>query len=339
MKTNLQYLITGFLCLIIQIAGNCQGEPTALFQKKEVLKLNIVSNINALMKDNGLKLGFHWANMSYANEQGETVTLPVKLKQRGNFRRTTGVCKFPPLLVDFSKKKIENTLFDNQVKLKLVTQCTREDLVFHEYLVYQIYNLLTDLSFKVRLAEVTYLDSLNKRKPFTNYGFFIENETDVAKRNGAENSYHKNLSMTQMDSVDMLTVVLFEYLIANNDWSFPALHNIKLFTKPNKFIAMPYDFDHAGIVEAEYALPPPQLEIATVRERLYRGINYPPSVFQAVFDKFNALKPQIYAIYEGNPLLDARYIKRTVKYLDAFYAEINDPKAINKHFTGGRTRN
>ncbi len=328
------------ICVLGLIYPNLQGFSQALFQKKDVLQINIITNLNALLKDKKDNAAYHWAKLSYSDEQNETVTLPIKLKQRGNFRRTSGTCDFPPLLVDFPQKKVGNTLFENQTKLKLVTQCIHEDLVFHEYLVYEIYNLFTDLSFKARLVEVKYIDSLNKRKPITNFGFFIENEVDVAKRNMVNNSYHKNLSMSLVDSVTMATLAMFEYMIGNNDWSLPALHNIKLFTQADKlFLPMPYDFDHAGIVDAIYALPPPQLEISSVRERLYRGLNYSPEVFQQVFDKFNSLKPKIYAIYAGNSLLDARYIRQTLKYLDDFYADINDPKAIKKHFIAGRTKN
>ncbi len=317
------------------VQGFSQEKAPTLFQKKDVLQIKMEANFKSLLKDRGETPGYHGANLSYTDEKGEKISLPIKVKVRGNFRRLSENCDFPPLLLDFQKKKGKKTIFDHQNKLKLVTQCDKEDYVFHEYLVYEIYNLLTDLSFKARLAEITYIDSLGKRKPETTYGFFIEDETTVAKRNGAKNYTNKNLATYLLDSVQMATVAIFEYMISNYDWSVPALHNIKIFTMTGKlFMPMPYDFDHSGIVEANYALPPPQLNIASVRERLYRGLNYPPSVFQKVFDKFNSLKPQIYALYEGNPLLNAKYIKRTTKYLDEFYERINDPKAIKKYFVG-----
>lgn len=337
MKTNSLIRIT---CCIWLSLSHLQGFSQALFQKKEVLQIKIESNLKVLLKDRGETPQYHWGKLSYIDEHSDTVSLPIKLKVRGNFRRSSTNCKFPPLLVNFPNKKGKNTIFSHQDKLKLVTECAKEDYVFYEYLVYEAYNLLTDLSFKARLAQVTYVDSLGKRKPEVAYGFFIENETDVAKRNAAKNYYNKNLSMSLLDSVTMATVSLFEYMIGNNDWSVPALHNIKMFTKTGKlFLPTPYDFDHSGIVETNYALPPPQLELSSVRERLYRGLNYPPAVFQEVFDKFNSVKPQLYALYQGNSLLSPSYIKRTIKYLDEFYEEINDPKAIKKYFVAGRVKN
>ena len=340
-KTSTIMQFKCFLLLFIShLQGFSQQETNALFQKKEILQIKIEANLKALLKDRGQTPQYHWAKLSYLDNQGNTVAFPIKAKVRGNFRRSATNCSFPPLLLNFPKKEIKNTLFEHQDKLKLVTECLNEDLVFHEYLAYEIYNILTDFSFRARLTEVTYIDSLGKKDPDKEFGILLENEVDVAKRNAAKNTYMKNVSMEQYDSVQMATLVLFEYLVSNNDWSVVVLHNIKQFTKTGKlFLGVPYDFDHSGIVEANYALPPPQLEIASVRERLYRGLNYPPSVFQQVFDKFNSAKAQIYALYQGNPLLSASYIKRTLKYLDEFYEDINDPKAIKKHFVGGRNKN
>jgi hypothetical protein len=36
-------------------------------------------------------------------------------------------------------------------------------------------------------------------------------------------------------------------------------------------LQFPYDFDHAGIVDAPYAGPAPELEMPDVRTRMYRG--------------------------------------------------------------------
>jgi hypothetical protein len=338
MNVNVSRAILGILFLSL-ITGQSIGQST-LFQKKEVLQIKIEANMKALLKDRGETPIYHIAKLTFADENNNPLELPIKVKVRGNFRRDVANCNFPPLMVDFPKKKGKKTLFDHQDKLKLVTKCQKEDYVFQEYMVYEVYNILTDYSFKARLSEVTYLDSLNKRKPETTYGFFLEDESDIAKRNGAKVFFNKNISMSLLDTPQMAMVALFEYMIGNNDWSVMALHNIKLYTKTGKlFIPVPYDFDHAGIVEANYALPPPQLEIASVRERLWRGLDYPPSVFQQVFDKFNSVKPQIYALYQNNPLLNPSYVKRTIKYLDSFYEDINDPKAIKKHFIAGRSKN
>ena len=57
------------------------------------------------------------------------------------------------------------------------------------------------------------------------------------------------------------------------------------------------------------------------------------SEFDEVFEFFNALKEDFYAIYNDNPLLDEKYIKRTIRFLDDFYTIINDPKKAKRDFT------
>jgi len=128
-------------------------------------------------------------------------------------------------------------------------------------------------------------------------------------------------------------VAVFEYMIGNSDWSVPYLHNIKLLDKTTYITAVPYDFDHSGIIEAKYAHPPQALNLYSVRERIYRGITYSPAVYQQVFDNFRRVKPQIYALYENNPQLEKGYIKRTINYLDEFYKTIDNPKSIKEVFT------
>ena len=95
---------------------------------------------------------------------------------------------------------------------------------------------------------------------------------------------------------------------------------------------VPYDFDHAGIVNARYARPAEQLSIESVRERLYRGPTYPAELLSRVLERFMALKPQFYALYETNPHLNRDYIRDTLQYLDDFYRTIGDPKLAQRAF-------
>lgn len=307
-----------------------------LFKKDELLELTVVTNLKTLMKDRGEKPINHWAMIQYTTKKEKPVSLKIKVKVRGNFRKSPANCSFPPLLLDIPSKKDKNTIFERQNRLKLVTHCQNEEYIFQEYLVYKVFNLLSDYSFKARLAKVTYVDSAGKKEPQTRYAFLLEDENFLAKRNRAKLFKLKNTSMTRTDSLQMATVAVFEYLIGNTDWSVPYLHNIRLlYTPDDRLMPVPYDFDHSGIVEAKYARPPELLELSSVRERLYRGITYPPTLLQQVFDKFRQIKPQLYALYQENPALNPGYVKRTTRYLDDFYEVINDPKAVKKFFILG----
>ena len=51
------------------------------------------------------------------------------------------------------------------------------------------------------------------------------------------------------------------------------MQNIKFLSKDQATapFAVPYDFDHAGIVSTPYALPAEELHMSSVRQRRYRG--------------------------------------------------------------------
>ncbi|WP_428665648.1 hypothetical protein [Runella sp.] len=333
-------IIAGFL-LLLNLQGFAQKTPKdttkvklgPLFKKEEMLEFTLTTNFAPLMKDRkSTKQPYRWAKLEYGRKKKGAVSLKVRIKVRGNFRRSPANCTFPPLLLNIPNKKDKNTVFERQNLLKLVTHCQNEEYIFQEYLVYKMYNLFTDNSFKARLAKVTYQDSAGKRDPETRFAFLLEDETYLAKRNGVKNMYRKQIPMYLIDSVSMATVSVFEYMIGNTDWSVPFLHNIKLLDYTTTIKAVPYDFDYSGIIEAKYARPPQVLNLYSVRQRLYRGLTYSPAVFQQVFENFRRLKPHIYALYENNPQLEKGYIKRTIKYLDEFYKIIDDPKSLKDVF-------
>ncbi len=312
----------------------------SLFKHDTVLVFSIVANMKPLLKDRGDKPMDHLAVLTFERKKKGSLSIPIKIKVRGNFRRQSTNCDFPPLLIDIDKQKKKNAVFDYQNRLKLITHCVNEEYIVQEYFVYKIYNLLTDYSFKARLSKVTYQDSAAKRPTETKMAFLLEDETDLAKRNDLKIYDLKQLRSEQMDTLTMAKLCVFEYLIGNTDWSVPFLHNIKLLTNGVRLpVPVPYDFDHSGIVGAKYAAPSEGLPIVSVRERLYRGIAYPMPVFEQVFAQFRALRPQIYAIYENNPMLQPNYVKKTIKYLDEFYAVINDPKAVKREFVDVGTEN
>lgn len=305
-----------------------------LFKNDDTLNFTVYANLKPLLKDRGDNPQNHWGTVKYINHKNKWVEIPIKVCVRGNFRRMTQNCTFPPLLLDFNKKKKGNSIFNKQNKLKLVTHCLKKDYIMEEYLVYKIYNLITENSFKTRIANVTYEDSAGKQGTQTRLAFLLEDDDDLAKRIQTKHLKNVKLRQNQVDTLKMATLSVFEYMIGNTDWSVPFQHNIKLYYKKgSKAIPIPYDFDHSGIVNAHYAKPAEQLtEIRSVRERLYRGFAYSPDIFQLVFERFKALKPDIYALYIDNQELEPNYIKSTLKYLDEFYDIIDNSKQVKREF-------
>ena len=322
-------------------ARSTKGAPDAgpLFTSDAPLSFTLTAPMQRIVRDRtkpaaNAPATRHHARLTYVNNPTDTVVaLPLDLIVRGNFRRDAANCVFPPLYVNFPKKVVKGTLFAKQNKLKLVTHCRDDEYVVREYLVYKLYNQLTDLSFKARLAQVTYLDSLGKRKPESHFGMLLEDEDDIADRNHVA-VYKNRVKSAFVDSLNMATLSVFEYMIGNTDWSVVYRHNIKMVldsTMPRP-MAIPYDFDHAGLVDARYAKPAEQLSIETVRERLYRGPAYPLALLNRVFARFRALKPTFYAFYQSDKRLSPSYIKDTIYYLDAFYKTIDNPEKARSAF-------
>jgi hypothetical protein len=349
MKTlNLNTLLPACLLLVLLMAGPAfaQNPPSgSLFASDAPFSFTLAARMQDIVgdrvmpKNDSLAIK-HPALLTYnttleSASAGPAVgQIPLALVVRGNFRRDAKHCQFPPLYVDFPKKRTSGTPFVGQNTLKLVTHCQSDEFVVRESLVYTLYNVLTDLSFRTRLARITYVDSLKKRPAETRWGFLIEDEDDVARRNGMR-EYKGQTMLSDVDSISMATMAVFEYMIGNIDWVIGYRHNVKLMAVANSDDppkVMPYDFDHAVIVGATYASRADE-----TGQRIYRGPRYPGWLLKRVFARFVELKPRFYAIYESDKRLSGAYVKQTVKYLDTFYKNINDPATVKAHFFQGDT--
>jgi len=321
-------------CLLLLLTFGLSAQQ--LFQSKDIIDIKLEGPVSELLKDRGDEPRYHNLSIAYTNDDSIIVTLPVRVRVRGNFRRLKSNCLYPPLLLNFSELNTGGTLFEGQDKIKLVMPCQGDRYVLHEYLVYQLYNLVTPRSFRARLVRVHFVDPSLKPKntqPF--YGILLEEEDQMAKRNDLVSVDRALVKPEQTQPLDFLKMAVFEYMIGNTDWSVQYRQNVKLIAIDTlaKPITVPYDFDHAGIVGAPYAKPAQELQLSSTRERRYRGycisdMNH----FTEVLEHYNALKDEVYRIYTDNPLLDEGYRKSTLKYLDEFYKTINDPKRVKEEF-------
>jgi hypothetical protein len=186
----------------------------------------------------------------------------------------------------------------------------------------------------VRLVRIDLDDAKSKKQAAPFYGFLIEDEKQMAARNKAI-AVEEKLRPEQTKQDDFLKMAVFQYMVGNTDWSVQYLQNIKLLKTESstQLITVPYDFDHSGIVNAPYAHPAEELLMKSVQERRYRGYCMTDlKAFEKPIALFNRLKNDIYHLFTDCSLLDAKYIKSITKYLDEFYATINDPKSWQKDF-------
>ena len=312
------------------------GQSSNLFDEDEVITLNLRGDLKTVFKDHGDDPQYHPASLQYKDDLN-TIKIPIRIKTRGHFRKISSNCKYAPILLNFKKSTTPiNSVFEGQDKVKLVTPCQGEKYVVHEYLVYKLYNLITPRSFKARLVKVIFQDTVKNQSSRPYYGILLEEEEQLAERNQSIAVEEIGLRPEITQKEDFLKMAVFEYMIGNTDWSVKFQQNIKLINNDSTRlpIAIPYDFDHAGIVRAPYAKPAQELRLSSTRERRYRGYCIPEmKQFKAVFETFNLLKDDFYALYEDNPLLSSRYQSQTIKFLDRFYETINDPKKALKAFS------
>lgn len=316
-----------------QISSN----ESDLFDTNEVLEITLQGNIKQVLNDRSVNSTYHPLQLLYKKTIDQEVEIPVEVKTRGHFRRLKTNCIYPPLQINFSKSDVlKNSAFAGLDKLKLVMPCKGDQYVIREWLVYKLYNLVTPNSFKTRLVKVKLKDSLNKKiiEPF--YGLLLEPEKQMAKRNG-QVAVERKLQPEETNEEAFLTMCVFEYLIGNTDWSIQYQQNIKLIAADSNAlipIPVPYDFDHSGLVNAPYANPTEKLELSSVRERRYRGYCIKDmKVFDGAVALFNGLKKDIYSTYTDCKLLDEKYVRSTLKYLDEFYYTINKGSALKKDFS------
>ncbi|MEM7511282.1 MAG: hypothetical protein AAF388_10150 [Bacteroidota bacterium] len=311
---------------------------TMLFLEDEPIEIVLESDFKKLFKSRSAEPEYQIASIQYNDPLKGEVTIPLKIRLRGNFRKKQ--CSFPPIRFNFPKKAVKGTVFEGQDKLKLVTHCrskkeSYQQYLYGEYLAYKTYNLLTDFSFRVRMVKITYKDTSGKLDDITRYAFFIEDEGSLAYRLECRNLDRKNVhpDQTIRKQVDVLSV--YQYMVGNTDWSIPSLHNIKLLKDSipsNKPIAVPYDFDWCGIIGAPYAVPNPILGIKSVKERIYRGFCRSEEEFKESFEVFLEKKDEIYATYNDFALLDPKVRQSAIKYYDDFYEVIQNDKYIKREF-------
>jgi len=310
-------------------------DSVKFFTDEAIVNMTLTTDIPKLQKTKGEDM-FQEATVSFSFPDSITVEEPVVVAPRGHFRRD--YCYIPPIMVDFSNAG--SPRLSPLGKLKLVIGCgtngNDEQLLIREYLIYKIYNLLEDKSFRVRLVKVNYKDTRSRVKPFTQYAFLIEDDKDMAIRNNCIKKPKVQYLTESTDRALMTKVAVFEYMISNGDWSVPVNHNIKLiFDKHNEAAlpyAVPYDFDHSGFVNASYALPNELLETETVKERVYRGFPRKMEELQETFDIFRAKKDAIMGLINDCTMLQTKAKRELVDYLNEFYKTINDKRQVQSIF-------
>jgi hypothetical protein len=308
---------------------------SVFFNSPDPVEMTIVSDFKRLRSKRQKKV-YQPATVTLTLPGQAPIKEEIQLAARGVMRRS--ICAAPPIVLNFKNPKAP--LLSKLKKMKLVNGCSQsdfdEELVLKEYLIYKMYNMLTDLSFGVRLAKLTYNDVEGKIKPYTQYGFLIEDIDDLAKRNKSREYEKPVLSGARLDRTQMTLVSMFQYMIGNTDWSFPNRHNIRFVQSVSDTLSypylVPYDFDYSGMVDAPYAVPQPDFGIEKVTDRYYRGMARAKQEVDPIVQLFKEKREFFTALIKNFTPLPQKQRDGMLRYLEDFYKDLNDQRKLTYVF-------
>ena len=329
-------------------AAEAQDEMMAnpLFANQVPLELRIVGPFQQLSRD-GRERPERDAIVEILNGDGEPFVLDAEIRIRGNTR--VEICDRPPLSIDFSRQQVAGTEFAGQNTLKLVTLCRRTDIyrdyLRYEFLIYRLFNLLRDASFRVRWMEVEYVqDDTGKPRSYLEPAFFIEEEWEVAERLGLDVIKRERLSLDSLDASHTALLMLFQYMIGNTDVAVlrgspgeDCCHNGKVIGAEGvPLLILPYDFDQSGLINAQYAAPSEQLPtpIRSVTQRLYRGFCQHNAEIDAAISRLNENREMMESLLDDQSV-SKRARERALDFLSESFERINEPKRLQSDIIEG----
>lgn len=308
------------------------------FTDEGLIEIALKTDFRDLQREKGEDV-FQDADVTFRFPDSSVIEEKIKIGARGHFRRNH--CDIPPLMLNF--RNSTSPLLHKLGKLKLVIGCSNktaeEQLVLKEYIAYKMYNLIEEKSFRVRLVRISYSDINGRIKPYTQYAFFLEDDADMARRNGCEKRDEAKFHQESTNREVMTRIALFQYMISNGDWGVPTNHNIKLIYELNKQsfpFAVPYDFDHSGFVNADYALPPElfveRFGVQRVTERVYRGFPRTMAELQIAINLFNVHKNAFVSLINNCEPMASRTKSNAIDFINEFYKIINDNRKVQNYF-------
>ena len=335
MKILRSTLLLVFISVGLAVTGQSAFDSVQFFLTDKPLTLKLTTDMSKLINEKNSDLtqkAIFTCTLPDSSVLSEEITLTV----RGHMRRT--ICNVPPVRLNF--KSSVSPRLSSLKNLKLVAICRSGNydaqLLLKEFLIYKIYNLLTDKSFRVRQVNLVYEDSKNKKWTLVQDAFFIENIDALARRNKCREMKIAKIYTEATDRKQMTLLGLFEYMIGNTDWSIPNNHNIKLIKSRKDSLArpipVPYDFDYAGLVNAEYAIPDPSMNLESVLIRVYRGYPRNMAELQQAIALFNQKKDSIYSLIRDCKPLTLKSKTEMTNYLNDFYKIINKPSDVKYYF-------
>lgn len=307
--------------------------PFQMLTQYDSLEVYLEADFKKLPKDKTKNI---WLPAVFQVRAGEKTlrTFDVSIQARGNNRRE--VCDMPPLKIRFvGAEKIPDSVAELRT-LKMVAPCkgssNYEALILKEALVYSLYEHMTPESFRTKLVRLTLKDRSRKTAYEPVHAFFIEPEAEMADRLNCYAIKPNVMSPRGLEESAFNRVCIFEYMVGNTDWTPYNRHNMRILINrtTNAVIAVPYDFDYCGAVDAPYAVPQTGAPIQHVRQRYFFGLCRPKEDYQRVFDAFLAQKEPLLKRCDTFPYLSKSAREGVKSYIESFFPILENPKAVRK---------
>ncbi|MCU0377267.1 MAG: hypothetical protein MUC78_03320 [Bacteroidales bacterium] len=307
----------------------------SLFDTDDILEVFLYLDLSTFLLKKDRAASFD-GRMVIPLSETDSLDKKVTVNYRGKSRYER--CRYPPMRVTFKKPLYESSDSGKIKKIKLVNQCQanpqHEEYIIREYLVYKLYSVLTDTSFRVRLLKVNFIDTKKERKPIVHYGIFVEPEELLEKRTNSLEIKTKALTQEHMFPAMIDRLAVFNYMVSNWDWSVPGQHNVMVLKssrldKAGLGIPVPFDFDLTGVVNADYAIPPPGIGIETNRDRMFTGICRTSEVYREVLLMFLDRKDEFYSVINNYPYLSKADKKDITLFLDQFFVQLEKPRGLD----------
>jgi hypothetical protein len=309
---NMQYAVSDTL-----------QEDITLFDSDELIEISLKFDITRYKRKRD-ESEYLDATLIYHKGPNDSIVKSLKVRPRGISRLS--ICDFPPLMLNFRKTDSIDSEFNRIDKIKMVTHCSAggEEYLLKEFLIYKIFNSLTEYSFRVRLIRVNYINTAKETKPVREFAFLIEPVVTLGNRTNTEEVESANVTQKHIKSDIMDRMAIFNYMIGNTDWSVPIRHNTLVMAGSQYLglesgIIIPYDFDYSGLVNTSYAVPFDGLGLESVRERRYLGVCRTAEQYKNALKEFLDKKEEIYKIINEFTYLDAKTKKEMIGYLEGFF--------------------
>lgn len=328
-RINILVLFIGFSLsfLAATICAQEIAEPSIfdVMGHTEILNLTIETEVDSLIEHRRSAAKYQ-SILSFEDKDGQTQSFDIKIALRGVFRRLrcSGI---PPLKLNFKKKALTTTGLAKFDDYKLVTYCIDDKsdakaLLLKEFLAYKLYNGITEESYRVQLLNITFKDSATGKKT-KQWGFIIEDTAELRNRIGAEKAKEtRSVAFEKFNQDQIRQVALFQYLIGNSDWDLTVSRNVKYINKGGEYLAIPYDFDFSGLVNAPYAIANPNFNLVNVQDRVYLGFSEDMNNLSATITQLKEKQGELIQIVEDFKLMN-RFTRKDMKiYLNSYFDNV-----------------